>query len=316
MARTTHATASAAPSPPRPFRWNLARCPERGRPDRLGALAARDGAADLWYLEELTACAARVLARSGAGDLCFVGRSLDSMYDLLTGAVEDVPPRDRPVLRRLPVSSLGLLHGMAPEVRTRLREHLAAAGLSPYDLARRGRPVALVDVVHSGGTFALLHRELADWIEESREPWPVIRRVLRYVGVTERGRTSPHHWRWQQHEDHAWTRALPAGHVVNVSLHGAVWDWLGNRQPKVNRSFHPGRWFDEDAGRPPRHPELPRALAESLALVAAGRTPAVREALARGALADPAADRSVRSLAHRLRHAPRRRPKGARRRAG
>jgi hypothetical protein len=305
------------PAPPRPFRWTLAGSGRTGRSGRIGALAAGAPPADLWYLDELTDCAAKVLARSGAGDLCFVGRSLDSMYDLLTGAVEDVPPRDRPGLRRLPVSGAGLWRGVPPEARARLCEHLAATGLRPYDLARRGRPVALVDVVHSGDTFALLHREIAAWAQESREPWPVIRRTLRYVGVTWRGRTSPHHPRWQQSGSHAWTRTLPAGNVVNVSLRGAVWGWLGNHQPKVHRSFPAERWFDEDAGRPPRHRALPQALAESLAVVAAGRTPEVRQALARGMLAEPAAtDRAVRALAHRLRHAPRsrRRVSGGRRR--
>src|ERR687895_262959 len=67
-----------------PFRWDLV------TPDQLGTLLADGGEPDLWFLEELIACAGKVLARSGNGDLVFVGRSLDSMFDLLGGASADL----------------------------------------------------------------------------------------------------------------------------------------------------------------------------------------------------------------------------------
>lgn len=289
---------SASP-PPQPYRWTLS-SHAGGAPARLGGLADGTGPARLWYLEELTECTAKVLARSRAADLCFVGRSLDSVYDLLIGAFEGVPRASG--LVRLPVSVRGRDRWVGAR-RRRLREHLAAAGLEPYALARRGRPLALVDVVSSGSTFDTLHGELAAWIEESREPWAVIRRKLRYVGVTVRGSTSPNHWRWQQSPDSArWVRTLPAGHVVNVSLHWRVWSWLGNDQPKVHGSFPAVRWFDEDAATPWHHHQLPEALAESLALVEAGRGRAVRDALVRGIALEPGfADRDVRALASALR---------------
>lgn len=289
--------------PPRPFRWSLSR--HGGAAEaRLGTLTASGGDAPAapgvpWHLGELTVCTGKVLARSHAADLCFVGRSLDSMYDLLTGALEDA---GRPGgLRRLPLS--GLRRGLDPHLRRRLREHLAAAGLEPYALARRRRPIALVDVVAGGGTFDTLHTELASWIAESREPWPVIRRKLRYVGVTVRGTTSPHHWRWQQSPESApWVRTLPAGHVANVSLPGPVWHWYGDYQPKLHGQFHAERWYDEDAGAPRYHKDLPVALGEALALVAAGRTREVRAGLVRTLAAEPAfADREVRALAGALR---------------
>jgi diadenosine tetraphosphatase ApaH/serine/threonine PP2A family protein phosphatase len=261
-------------SPPQPYRWALS-SHGGAAPARLGALADGTGPARLWYLGELTECTGKVLARSHAADLCFVGRSLDSVYDLLTGAFEGASRVSGPA--RLPVSVRGR-DRLVGARRRRLREHLAAAGLEPYALARRARPLALVDVVSSGSTFDTLHGELAAWIEESREPWAVIRRKLRYVGVTVRGRTSPNHWRWQQSPESApWVRTLPAGHVVNVSLDRRVWSWLGNDQPKVHGSFPAVRWFDEDAATPWHHHQLPEALAESLALVAAGRTRAVRD---------------------------------------
>lgn len=295
---TAHPPAPERAAPPQPYRWSLSRSGGT-REARLGTLAAGAGTAEPWHLPELTVCTGKVLARAHAADLCFVGRSLDSMYDLLTGALEDADGTVR--LLRLPLSGLHGRYGQRE--RRRLREHLAAAGLEPYALARRKRPVALADVVAGGGTFDTLHRELAAWIAESREPWPVVRRKLRYVGVTVRGRTSPHHWRWQQSPQSApWVRTLPAGHVVNVSLPYRVWTYYGDHQPKLHRAFPATRWFDDAATAPWHHDELPSALRESLALVAAGRTRAVRGGLVRTLAAEPAfADRDVRALAGALR---------------
>lgn len=285
--------------PPQPFRWALSSCEGRP-PDRLGTLADGSEPVPLWHLPALTQCTGKVLARSRAADLCFVGRSLDSMYDLLTGALEHSGRSSG--LVRLPLSVSRRARFPQPE-RARFREHLAAAGLDPRALARRKRPLAVVDVVHSGSTFDALHRELAAWIAESREPWSVIRRKLRYVGVTVRGKSGPNADRWQQSAESArWVRTLPAGHVVNVSLPWPEWGWYGNRQPKLHGTFPSSRWFDEDAGTPWHHDELPRALAESLALVDAGRSRTVRDGLVRTIAGEPGfADREVRALAGVLR---------------
>jgi hypothetical protein len=88
----------------------------------------------------------------------------------------------------------------------RVRELLADIGVTPAALARQ--PVTFVDVVSAGGTFGELFQLLDEWIDETREPWDVVRRQLRFVGVTIRRKTSPNTWRWQQHA--SWTTRLPA----------------------------------------------------------------------------------------------------------
>ena len=286
--------------PPQPFRWALSSY-GGAAPARLGTLTDGAPPARPRHLPELTTCTGKVLARARAADLCFVGRSLDSMYDLLTGALEDTNWPGG--LARLPIS-LRCAGALDPAARARFREHLASVGLEPYALARRKRPIALVDVVCEGITFDTIHRELAAWIEETREPWAVIRRKLRYVGVTIRGASSPNRWRWQQSPESApWVRTLPAEHVVNVSLEPQVWSWLGDAQPKLHRSFPPARWFEEDAAAA-RHPSgLAAALAEARAMVAAGRTRTVRDGLVRTMAREPGfADREVRALVSALRH--------------
>ncbi|NUT91846.1 MAG: hypothetical protein HOY78_07415 [Saccharothrix sp.] len=145
---------------------------------------------------------------------------------------------------------------------------MAALGVSPRALAT-GRPTAFVDLVHEGSTYTNLYRVLRDWIEDERVAWDVVRRRLRFVGVTRRRKTSPKTWRWHQHA--GWTAELPASAIRNVSLDWGVWGWFGDSQPKLTRSFRSTLWADESVAQP-RHDERTRAaLAEALAVVEAGR---------------------------------------------
>jgi hypothetical protein len=269
-----------------PFRWDLI------TPDQLGSLLSGTSVPDLWFLDDLVACAGKVLARSGNGDLVFVGRSLDSMFDLLGGALAGC--RDGRQPRRLPLSfqrpGLGTGRRWRPRPLTaaeqaQARQILATAGVTPRGLARRERPVTFVDVVYRGSTFTDLFNLLRTWIDDDRQPWPVIRRKLRFVGVTSRTKTSPNTYRWQQHA--AWTRQLPARAVVNVSLRPVVWSYFGDYQTKLTRSFRPEQWLAEIPG-PGRDERTRQALAQAAALVANGRSRTGRHTLARAIGHEPA----------------------------
>ncbi|GLY50946.1 hypothetical protein [Lentzea sp. NBRC 102530] len=257
-----------------PLRWDLV------TPDQLGTMLDDVETPEVWYLDALAECAGKVLARSGNGDLVFVGRSLDSMYDLLGGAVQDA---DR-VLRRFPVS-FERGRGVAPDEVRRVREMAAEIGITPRSLARRERPVTFVDVVWAGGTFERLFTLLEDWIDEERETWPAIRRKLRFVGVTSRTGTSPNARRW--HQDADWVRKLPASSVLNVSLEPLVWDYLGNSQTKLTWPYQLRRW--REYLREAKRDERTRtALAEAVHLVALGRTREVQRKIARAMDGEPA----------------------------
>ncbi|MEU4691865.1 hypothetical protein [Actinoplanes sp. NPDC023714] len=285
-----------------PYRWDLV------TPDQLGSLLGGTVAPDLWFLGELVECAGKVLARSGNGDLVFVGRSLDSMFDLLGGALDGTGGTRK--LVRLPFSFQRAAIGAGRRWRRRpltagevahARHVLGTLGITPRSLARRDRPVTFVDVVNDGGTFGDLFGLLHDWIAEEREPWPVIRRKVRFAGVTVRRHTSPNTWRWQQHA--SWTGRLPARAVVNVSMPFPVWSYFGDHQTKLTRSYRPDQWVAEPPvdgvvaalleatgnGPGPRRDERTRqALAEAAALVAYGRTREGRQSLARAIAGEPA----------------------------
>jgi hypothetical protein len=268
-----------------PFRWDLV------TPDQLGSLLRGTTAPSLWFLDDLVVCAGKVLARSGNGELVFVGRSLDSMFDLLGGALANCC--DEWPLYRLPLSFQRAGVGsrrrwrrrtLTPAEQTQARRIPAGAGVTPRGLARRHRPVTFVDVVHLGSTFTELFDLLRTWIDDEREPWRVIRRKLRFVGVTSQTKTSPNTYRWQQQA--AWTRQLPARAVTNVSLNPFVWSYFGDTQLKLTRSFRPEHRLAEVHG-PGRDERTRQALAEAAALVTYGRSPRGRQALARAIGREP-----------------------------
>ncbi|MEU5261716.1 hypothetical protein [Amycolatopsis sp. NPDC021455] len=276
----------------RPFRWDLV------RPDHLGTLLDGVPEPGLWFLDELIDCAAKVLARSGDGELYFVGRSADSVFDLLGGALPD-PGR----LHLLPLSTGWIDHPQLGPLRpaevAQLRANLAAHGLAPEDLTRGSRPITFVDVVSSGGTFGHLLEILRDWAAGERADWPAIRRRIRIVGLTWRGPTSPKTHRWHQHAE--WVRDLPAGSIRNVSVEPTVISYLADHQPKLTRSFRRDMWAVEEVRSPAHDDRTRRALAEAVAIVEAGRSPAVRKKLVRGVSREPAiAEPWLRDLIRRL----------------
>lgn len=187
---------------------------------------------------------------------------------------------------------------LSTERQAAARRVLTDVGVTPHALARRTRPIVFVDVVHEGSTLTELFNLLDAWIRESREPWDVVRRKVRFIGVTRRQPTSPKTWRWQQHAE--WTCRLPAGAVVNASLHRFVWSYFGDHQTKLTRSYRPDRWLNPDDG-PERDERARQALAEAVAVVAYGRSARGRRRLAHAINGEPAlAQPWLRSLVRQL----------------
>src|SRR5262245_16608008 len=80
----------------KPFRWNMARSRLMRRLGRGRTSIMPDHQQD-----RLLRCAAKVLRAGGGSDLVFVGRSLESVYDLLCGALSRTTWYDRVQLLQL-----------------------------------------------------------------------------------------------------------------------------------------------------------------------------------------------------------------------
>ena len=280
------------------FRWDLSRREQLGK-----LIDGRETMLEPWLLEELVICCAGVLSLCEDSDLCFVGRSPESVFDFLSGALCDTSWKER-----LTLLNLSMRHEDTAEVRARnpgrveaLREELATLGLDPDALIRRSRPVALVDLVYTGGTLGKVVDLLMTWSKEVRADIDALKRKLRFVGITWRTKNSPKTWRWQQQVP--WMKEFPQRVARNVSISGRLWDHLGNRQPKVMRSYPSWRWGDQEMRQPPHWERNLEALAQAVALHDEGRKRAQRNALAR-VMADRTEFRHrwLRSLAHEVTH--------------
>ena len=280
---------AAADAASRPFRWDFS------RPEQLpaAARAAEPSATYAGFRHDLRHCVARTLRAAGDADWAFVGRSPESLMDYLAGATAGTPHA-----RRVAWLNVSLKWDAVPLPRDRvrlLRGQLAGVGLDPFTLARRPRPVALIDLMYEGQTFALLCRALHEWTREARGDWPAVRRKLRVVGVQARPVARSLPGRFLESP----AASLP---VRPVAVPYRLWTFLADEQPKCARGRPPQAWDDPDASRPPRGRDAASAANRALRLRRLAADPPERGRLV-AALADEGALRQpfLRRLAHDLR---------------
>ena len=249
-----------------PFRWNISKRTHLGRLVRGQKARTYRG-----FYDDLLACCSRVLSFSEDTDLIFVGRSPESIFDHLSGLLFNTSW----------VHRLELLHFSMrwtdeqfvlkeyPGAMAGLRSYLSHLKLGPKDIALRTRPVTFIDLVLTGATFGNFILLLRNWAKGGREDWGAIRRKIRLLGITERKKTSPKTWRWQQHAE--WVHLLGSGAIRNVSIPRRLWQYLGDYQEKVTPSHPPSRWGDEQSCIPDRQQRHLQALRLAVRLFDFGR---------------------------------------------
>lgn len=274
----------------RPFRWDLT------QRTSLGSLVDVDPPeTPQTFIYDLGVSCARVIAAAGDSDIAFVGRSPESLFHFLSGALAETTWAERLSLLDLSVRGEPVTQRDARAVEPYFDELL----LNPDGLIHRPRPVAFVDVVATGGTFARLVWLIADRAEREGADADAAFAKLRFVGLTSRTKTSPKTWRWQQHAE--WVRVLGARNVKNVSLPPRFAAYLADEQPKMTLAFVPELWRDPAVRRPPRDLESRRALALALRIYETGRGKPARQWFARVLAAQPAMrERWFRALVHEL----------------
>jgi hypothetical protein len=144
---------------PNVFRWNIA------RREQLGRLVTGEPVERLpSILEEVRRCAARVIAMAGDSQLVFVGRSPEALFDYLTGAFAGTSWADRMTLLHLSLKGSSQRWAeMTVKTRSALRQQFGALALNPAAIVAGARPIAFVDVICDGDTFASLTHLLFDW---------------------------------------------------------------------------------------------------------------------------------------------------------
>lgn len=136
--------------------------------------------------------------------------------------------------------------------------------------------------------------------EREGQDWSAVQRRLRIIALRVRTKNAPNTWRWQQHQD--WLHFIPDTIIRNVSAPGAFLYYLGNDQPKVTASFHPGRWAEESGTARRPGPDQQVALDFAVRLYDLGRTREERQNLSRRvARHHKMRQRATRSLVLKLR---------------
>ncbi len=239
----------------KPFRWDLK------KQEQLGKLL--DGQRATFFdgfFSELLECAQKIVSINQGASFVFVGRSPESIFDLLTGAYEGRPEQEH--LIHLNISnrfqSIRKLQGEMPFQYEALKLHFLDLGLSPDQIVQAPRQVCFVDLVYAGGTYELLFEFLKNWCAEEKSDFSALKRKIKFLGITERTKNSPNTWRWQQHAD--WVKDNPEIEVKNISISRLLWGYLGDYQEKVENSNHPKKWGDNEMLLPPRGQENFRAL--------------------------------------------------------
>jgi hypothetical protein len=221
------------------------------------------------FMEELRVCCARVLALAGDALLVFVGRSPESLFDYLSGVLAQSSWSERCILLNLSLwQGSGDRHQrVTTPAREALQAQVRELGLDPMSIMRSRNPVALIDVIASGGSLGRLV-QLLTVAPGSPSDAEAVRRRLRIVGITERKKNSPNTWRW--HQQVSWAAQFRPSVLKSVSVPWHLWDYLGNVQEKVARTNPPGRWGDSEMFRPPREARHAAALRLALAVYERG----------------------------------------------
>ncbi|RYF58964.1 MAG: hypothetical protein EOO39_33700, partial [Cytophagaceae bacterium] len=221
-----------------PFRWDIA------RREQLGTLLEGDREeAYQGFRDDLIQAGARVLGAAGNARLVFVGRSPESLFDLMGGILRDSSWQGR--VHLLPFS-MHLNHGRddlpTPTALAAYRDLLEAHGLLPRQIASSSLPITFADIVASGGSFYSLIALLKRFAQEDQTDWNAVRKKIRIVGICRQEKTSPKTWRWQQHSP--WLTELMGGtHCVrNVSVRKELYHYLADYQPKTTPSYPPKSW--------------------------------------------------------------------------
>jgi hypothetical protein len=214
----------------------------------------------LHFREQLFEACAEVVAQSRGRALAFVGRSPESLYDLLRGVFRDT--RRAPRLVLVPFS----LRDHPREAARRaaraeldgLDRHFAELGLDPASIAADERGVAFVDFVAYGTTIGNLNDALEVLAECRRVDVDDLRRKVSYVGLV-KASLGWTHWRADGLSDG--TRLFDEGRASVVPIPSRLWGLLGDQAPKTMDSHTRARW-----PRPCRLPPLDEERAEAIRL--------------------------------------------------
>lgn len=257
-----------------PFRWDIT------QPAQLGRLPlvqleehSRFELVVPDFEELLQSLCVKILAFCDDADLYFVGRSPENIYDYLQGILFDTPWRKRLHLLHFSMYYDGEQEVIRkyPAAIPQFRVYMAQMGLAPWQLVKRERPLALVDLVSSGGTLGNLVSLILNWGTELGFDTNRLTSRIRIVSIVRAA--FPHYvkrrrfyscYNWQKEAE--WTALLDRHSIKNLKIEKNFWDYMADSGPRLSQSFYPARWNDDRVSQPDRAADRHRALKIALRL--------------------------------------------------
>jgi len=240
--------------PGKPFRWNVS---NPKLIERLG-----DGETQTlpdYQVDRLIRCAATTL-RTGDFDFIFVGRSLESVFDILSGALARTTSYDR--VQQLQISAQGnqSILDLRDEYLAFFRDffyvpswfepfgdkldafqsYLEYLQLTPEKLMSRNRSIAFVDVVWKGTTFGAIWDLLQFFAKADGISTTELAARIHWVAVVPTLPEDDPDTPWEA-SCSEWTQAFPSS-IHYVKLDSKLWFQLANSQFKTTPSHRVNQW--------------------------------------------------------------------------
>jgi len=239
----------------KPFRWNIK------KKEQLGQLLLGEMATFyMGYLEELQICSAKVLEHSDNRRMIFIGRSVENIFDYLSGTLHNIPHGEK--LEHLNISNrfykINDLAKEYPNSYNALKNHFKILKIAPKQLISDQNGICFVDLVCEGFTFDRLFEFIEKWCSEENLDKKSVWRKIKFLGITSRVKNSPNTYRWYQHA--IWLNYKYKVESQSISISSRMWNYMGNNQYKVTTTNKPNLWTSEKILLPSRDIEQLMAL--------------------------------------------------------
>lgn len=196
------------------------------------------------FEEELIQTIAQILSNIRNGEMFFIGRSPEHIYDFLSGALEHIPVYHNKLhlvnisIRRA-YDNTGY-DGLEEKQKIAICQYLSKSGLHPKNIIQRKQRTCLIDFVHSGWTFDNLTNFLEKWCIEEKLSVKDMKMKIEFIIIEDETKEGKFIYNKYVNE-HGWGR----NSLHRIYVKKRFWKACGDDLPKVTNSYTTNIWGEE-----------------------------------------------------------------------
>jgi hypothetical protein len=199
---------------------------------------------------QIVEAAARVIEKCFNGNIYFIGRSPEYIYDYLRSALKDLKAwRDRCRLVIISTAKAPGYMDLTEEARDGLKTYLEKEGLSPGNIIRGRKRTCLVDFLFSGRTITVLVNFLFNWcIELKLNRQDLLYKIDAIMFITRSDKERLRRISVMDLFPNAfWINSCGFGQrsFFPVSVDDEFWFECAENEPKITDSYTHTEWGDE-----------------------------------------------------------------------